>query len=65
MKNHNLCTSFISSKVSVAVVLKMLSELSHAKEPGLDQSLARFLRDAAEVITLSIPHVINVFYSDR
>lgn len=52
--------SFIFSKVSEAAVLRLLGELNPTKGTGLDHLPARFLRDAAEVITPSIAHIFNM-----
>ena len=39
----------------------MLSDLNTTKGIGLDHLPARFLRDTAEVNTLAVAHIINLF----
>ncbi len=51
---------FSFEKVSEAVVLEKLKNLNSSKATGLDNIPARFLRDAAEVITPCITHIINM-----
>lgn len=51
---------FSFEKVSEAVVLEKLKNLNSFKATGLDNIPSRFLRDAAEVITPCITHIINM-----
>ncbi len=46
--------------MSEAVVLEKLQNLNSSKATGLDNIPARFLKDAAEVITPCITHIINM-----
>ena len=45
--------------MSEALVLEKLQRLDGSKATGLDAIPSRFLRDAAEIITPSITHIVN------
>ena len=50
---------FLFEKVSEALVLEKLQRLDGSKATGLDSIPSRFLRDAAEIITPCITHIVN------
>ena len=52
--------SFTFSRVSEATVCKQLSDLHPAKGTGPDLISPKFLKDAAEVITPHITHILNL-----
>jgi len=51
--------SFSFEEVKEALVLEKLKRLDGSKATGLDSIPSRFVRDAAEIITPSITHIIN------
>ena len=51
--------SFFFGSVSEPLVLEKLQRLDGFKATGLDAIPSRFLRDAAEIITPSITHIVN------
>lgn len=52
--------AFSFKKVTEETVLKKLLELNPTKATGVDNMPARFLRDAAQVISPSITHIVNL-----
>ena len=58
-KIRNECGDFVLHNVDVTAVDKILENLDVAKASGIDQILAKFLKDGALVTTIHLANIIN------
>ena len=62
-KKRFTCERFILQPISEKFILKQLRDLKVKKATGLDGIPARFLKDSAAVVTLSVKFIMNLSLS--